>query len=70
MFDVSLEGDVVLPGLDVVAAAGGTNTALDRSFVVTVTDGQLDIGFVAQRGDKPIINAILVTGLPEGAPGT
>ena len=69
-FDVTIEGDVVLPGLDVFAAAGGKNTALDRTFIVSVTDGHLDIGFVAQRGDKPIINAILVTGLPEGAPGT
>lgn len=69
-FDVSIEGDVVLPGLDIVAAAGGTNIALDRSFVVNVADGLLDIGFAAQRGDQPTINAILVTGLPEGAPGT
>ena len=69
-FDVSIEGDVVLPGLDVRAAAGGRNTALDRTFVVQVSDGQLDIDFVAQRGDQPIINAIMVTGLPEGAPGT
>ena len=69
-FDVSLEGNVVLPGLDVRAAAGDKNTALDRSFVVTVSDGHLDVGFASQRGDKAIINAILVTGLPEGAPGT
>jgi hypothetical protein len=69
-FDVSLEGNVVLPSLDIMAAAGAKNTALDRSFVVTVNDGHLDVGFAAQRGDKPIINAILVTGLPEGAPGT
>jgi hypothetical protein len=69
-FDVSIEGDTVLPGLDVYAAAGGKNIALDHTFIVTVSDGQLDIGFVPQRGDKPMINAILVTGLPEGAPGT
>ena len=67
-FDVSLEGVVVLAGLDVYAAAGGKDIALDRSFLVTVTDGHLDIAFAAQRGDKPIINAILVTESPEGAP--
>ena len=69
-FDVSIEGDVVLPGLDIYAAAGGKNIALDRSFVVNVADGLLDIQFASQRGDKATINAILVTGLPEGAPGT
>jgi subtilisin family serine protease len=69
-FDVSMEGDVVLPGLDIMAAAGGKNIALDRTFIVSVSDGHIDIDFAAQRGDKPIVNAILVTGLPEGAPGT
>ena len=67
-FNVSIEGEQVIGSLDVLAAAGGKDTALDRTFVVTVTDGQLDIGFAAQRGDKPIINAILVTEIPEGAP--
>ncbi len=69
-FEVSIEGELVLPSLDVFAAAGGKNIALERSFVVNVEDGLLDIVFAAQRGDKPIVNAILVTGLPEGAPGT
>jgi len=69
-FNVSLEGEVVLPGLDVYAAAGGRNAALLRSFVVTVTDGHLDIAFTPHKGDQPIINAILVTELPEGTPGT
>ena len=70
LFGVSLEGAVVLPGLDVFAAAGGKNAAYARSFIVTVSDGRVDIGFTPQRGDKPIINAILVTQLPDGAPGT
>ena len=43
--------------------------ALTPSFVVTVADGSLDIAFDALTG-RAIINAILVTGLPEGAPGT
>ena len=67
-FDVTVEGVLAIGSLDVFAAAGGKDIAYDRTFIVTVTDGQLDIGFVAQRGDKPIINAILVTELPEGAP--
>jgi hypothetical protein len=64
VFSVSLEGASVLPNLDVFAAAGGRYIALDHSFVVEVTDGTLDIGFTAQRGDKPIVNGILVTNVP------
>ena len=64
IFSVSLEGSVALANLDVFAAAGGRYTALNRSFVVEVTDGTLDIGFAPQRGDLPIINGILVTQVP------
>ena len=67
-FDVLLEGEVALYRLDLVAAAGA-NTAYDQTFMVTVTDGHLDIDFVAQaKGDKAVINAILVTEIPEGIP--
>jgi hypothetical protein len=69
VFGVSLEGSAVLNNFDVFAAAGGRYVALDRSFLVEVTDGVLDISFLAQRGDKPIINAILVTEMPPGSPG-
>ena len=70
VFSISMEGAVVVSNLDVFAAAGGRNVALDRTFLVEVTDGVLDISFAAQRGDKPIINAILVTELPLGSPGS
>jgi hypothetical protein len=56
----------VIADLDVFAAAG-KNTALDRSFEVDVSDGHLDIGFAAQRGDAPIVNGILVTEVPPGS---
>lgn len=69
VFSVGLEGSNVLTNFDVVAAAGGRYVAFDRSFTVEVTDGVLDISFTAQRGDKPIINAILVTEMPPGSPG-
>lgn len=69
VFGISIEGTSVVANLDVFAAAGGRNVALDRSFEVDVIDGHLDIAFTAQRGDKPIVNAILVTELPPGAPG-
>lgn len=66
VFSVSLEGSTVEANLDVFAAAGGQRVALDRTYVVEVTDGTLDIGFAAQRGDQPIVNAILVTHIPPG----
>jgi hypothetical protein len=69
VFSVTIEGQTVEANLDVLDAAGGRNTALDRSFLVEVTDGTLDIGFTAQRGDAPIVNAILVTEMPGGSPG-
>jgi len=69
VFSVSLEGSAVISNLDVFAAAGGQRLAYDRSLTVEVTDGVLDVGFLAQRGDQPIVNAILVTELPPGSPG-
>ena len=68
VFNVALEGSTVLSNLDVFAAVG-KNAALDRTFVVEVSDGVLDITFLAQRGDKPIVNAIRVTEMPPGSPG-
>jgi subtilisin family serine protease len=68
VFSITIEGETVVANLDVFAQAGGRYTALDRSFLVAVTDGTLDIGFIAQRGDAPIVNAILVTEVPEGSP--
>jgi len=44
-FDVNLEGDTVLNGLDVYAEAG-RNSALVRSVSTTVSDGQLNIEFI------------------------
>ncbi|HEX7196705.1 MAG TPA: malectin domain-containing carbohydrate-binding protein, partial [Candidatus Limnocylindria bacterium] len=64
LFNVLIEGEVVLTNFDVFAQAGA-NAALDRSFDVLVTDGTLDVGFVAQRGDKPMVSALLVTHRPD-----
>ncbi|MGH2454935.1 MAG: carboxypeptidase regulatory-like domain-containing protein [Candidatus Limnocylindria bacterium] len=68
VFSVLLEGSTAISNLDVFAAAGGGLTAHDLTFEVEVGDGVLDVGFAAQRGDRPIVNAILVTHLPD-APG-
>jgi hypothetical protein len=70
VFGVALEGDTVIASLDVFDAAGGKETALQRTFVVTVADGLLDIDFLMPKGHKSIVNGILVTMLPPGAPGT
>lgn len=56
VFDIDVEG-VLLRNLDVFAASGGRNRALVRSVNVKVTDGQLDIGFIA-RVQNTLINAI------------
>lgn len=63
VFDVTAEGTTVLSDVDIVAAAGRV-TAYQRSAVVTVTDGSLDLAFV-KKIDNPIIAAVEVTYLDE-----
>ena len=46
LFDVSLEGALVLDNFDVFQAAGAKFTAISRTFSVPVTDGTLNINFV------------------------
>jgi subtilisin family serine protease len=66
IFDVLIEGSLVLPAYDIVLAAGGTYTADDQSFFVNVTDGQLSVRFVERRGyGDPQINALRVTHRPD-----
>jgi hypothetical protein len=67
IFGVTLEGAPVIANLDLYGEVGRL-AALDRSFLVEVTDGVLDVGFSAQRGDAPVVNAILVTEVPPGSP--
>jgi hypothetical protein len=69
VFHVTIEGVPVLFGFDVFAAGGGRYVAVDRTFEVDVTDGRLDVGFVPQSGLPPIVNAILVTGVPQDGAG-
>lgn len=70
VFIVSIEGGAALSSVDVVAASGGRYIALDRSLLVEVSDGVLDVSFISQRGDGPIVNGILVTEIPAGSPGS
>lgn len=58
VFDTELEGALVIDNLDLVAE-GGIWVAYDRSFVVTVSDGTLNIDFTASE-NNPLLNAIVV----------
>lgn len=62
VFSVNVEGQA-LNNLDVFAQAGGMNTALIKTFVVNVTDGQLTITFTPSV-DQPEINGVEI--LPPG----
>ena len=58
IFDVLIEGITVLDNLDIYAQVG-SNYAYDRTFVVTVSDGQLTITMTS-TADTGEINAIQV----------
>ena len=62
LFSVSLEGNPVISGLDLYAVAGA-DTAYDRTFAATVSDGALNIVFSASAG-SPAVNAIRVKRMP------
>ena len=66
VFSVSLEGNPVETGIDLVGEAGA-NTAVTRTYPVTVSDGVLDIAFSASI-DNAKISAIEV--LPSSGSGT
>src|SRR5581483_3869210 len=62
-FDVAINGTQVLTNFD-VAATAGWNTAVDRSFTVSVgSGGQLTIDFTRGARDNPIVNAVEVVPL-------
>jgi hypothetical protein len=57
-FSVMINGQTALFNFDIVAAAGGPNIAIDRSFQTTVTNGSIAIQFARGDADDPQINAI------------
>ncbi|MGW6459067.1 carboxypeptidase regulatory-like domain-containing protein, partial [Streptomyces sp. NPDC055078] len=59
VFDVMAEGTLYIPNLD-LALEAGVRTAHDRAFTVKVTDGRLNLRFVANAG-KTSVNSIRVT---------
>jgi len=58
VFNVAINGVTVLSNFDIFAAAGGPLIAIDRSFPVTVTNGQITIQFSSGPANSPMINAI------------
>jgi subtilisin family serine protease len=63
VFDVMAEGALHVPNLD-LALEAGVRTAHDRIFLVQVTDGQLNLRFVANSG-RTLVNSIRVTDRPD-----
>jgi beta-galactosidase len=59
VFNVSANGTAQVSNLDVFQAAGGRNTAIARSFPVTVTNGELVLDFKGVAG-KAIVSNIAV----------
>jgi len=66
VFDVKAEGRTIVDDLDVLKEAG-RYTALDRSFLVTVDDWQLNLEFSATMGSAKV-NAIRVAYAGGGEP--
>ncbi|KYC35510.1 hypothetical protein WA1_06700 [Scytonema hofmannii PCC 7110] len=65
IFDVSAENQLFFDNLDIFAESGAKNQALDKSFKTIVTDGVLNLSFVASA-DNAKIDAIEIT--PVGSP--
>ncbi|WP_218956843.1 S8 family serine peptidase [Streptomyces sp. UH6] len=63
VFDIMAEGRTVVDNVD-IALETGQRTALTKTFQVTVTDGQLNLRFVAGEG-KTLVNALKVTERPD-----
>jgi beta-glucanase (GH16 family) len=63
VFDVQVQGERVIEGLNIRQIRGGRyQSALARTVTgVRVTDGQLDISLVARQG-QPLLNAVVVRG--------
>jgi hypothetical protein len=57
VFNAAINGNAVLTNFDIYAQAGGL-TAIDKSFPVTVSNGQIAIQFTQGAADYPLVSAI------------
>ncbi|HEY1336473.1 MAG TPA: malectin domain-containing carbohydrate-binding protein [Bryobacteraceae bacterium] len=61
LFNVALNGATVLSSFDIFAAAGGEFIALDKTFPVNVSNGQITVQFTPGAVDQPMVNAIEIS---------
>jgi hypothetical protein len=65
VYDVVAETALLLPAHDIAGEVGGL-TADDHTFLLTVTDGQLNVRFIPRQGfGQPLINALRATHRPD-----
>jgi hypothetical protein len=60
IFNVSINGSTVLSNFDIFSQAGGAFKALDKTFTVTSSSGNITIQFIAGSADVPKISAIQI----------
>jgi len=60
LFNVIANGYTELYNFDIFAAAGGIFVPIDKSFPVSVSNGQLTLLFTAGSGDAPMVNGIQI----------
>jgi hypothetical protein len=58
LFDVRINGALVLTNFDVCAAAGGALKAIVRAFPISVTGGVIRVQFQQGAVSFPLVNAI------------
>jgi hypothetical protein len=72
VFDVQLEGTTVLDDFDLYAINGNINKPTQRSFLVHITDGVIDLDFLHGAAGDPTVNGIAIysfgSTLPTGFP--
>lgn len=70
VFDVQLEGVTILDDFDLFALYGTFNKPTQRSFIVHITDGTIDLDFLHGSAGDPIVHGIAIyslgTSLPTG----
>jgi len=58
IFNVGINNAPALTNFDIFAAAGGEYIAVDKTFTVAVTNGQITLAFTPGPADWPMVNAI------------
>ena len=61
LFDIAINGTTVETSFDIYATAGAMNTAIDRSYPVDVSGGQIQIDFTQGSIQFPKVDAIQIT---------